>query len=556
MKAHPDAREGSTEKWLGLACLALACWVAHFLFAGRMGLYEDDYIYTLGCFDWSWRQVWDEVVRAFTDPVQGRPLNHAFRRALNFVTLRGDTLAWGHSASWALLTANAYLLTRLVRRHTGAAAALMAGLIYLLYPADCSRQILMHQSDLLFGALLCLLGLTAFAAGRNRLGWVAGLCCLLNYESFYLPLLVGPLLAWENTGGSRRVLRHLLCFALLAGAVAGMRMLVGDTRISGLGAEPDAVILRSLKSLVVGPWSSLKAMLLTPLDALTGAERNEWLGIVATLGLVSLSLFLLTRKAGGKVPVRQPGALALAGLIAWGASYALCIRPDNFPPVTLIGRLSGVHAAGAIGCAMLAGAALELALARWQAARRRLALLGLCTLLLALFAGHGVQIQRDEYVRHWEAQGRFWRQVLPLVADLREGEPVLLDTDGPEQAFPITPGFPRFGLVNYSPVVLHRVVDYPGEWKAVPRVFGLWEGCEVSESKDALILRTPPWFWDGLWPEVREGAFIYLRARGDTLERVTGPVTIAGKTLNARGQEEGVERMKPNRRFRMLFGDK
>lgn len=540
------------------AILAFACYVAHFLYVRRFGLYEDDYIYTLGCFDWSLGHWWGEAVKAIVHPVQGRPLNHLVRRTLNFVLLRGDTLVYAHLASWVMLSVNASLLYALARRHLGALAALAAALVYLLYPADASRQILMHQSDLLFGTMLCLGGLLAFSSGRTLLGWFFGLCCLLNYESFYLPLIVGPLLA----GGIslrrdwRRLLRHAAAFAVVAAAVVIVRGLLGDDRARGLaGGGAESAALRGLAALVIGPLVSLRAGVVEPLRATLGAGMAAWLGgLVAALGIAGGLSW-----AGGVGP-RERGTgggrslqVAVAGALAWAASYALCIRPDNFPPTAVIGRLSGVHVAGSLGAALLAGALVEFLATRTSGRRARMVLATAAAAAFGLMVVRGIRIQRDEYVTHWREQQRFWTRLVSLVPDLRDGEPVLLDIRGPAGVFPETPGFPRFGLVNYAPVTLHRIIRHPADWKVVPRVFCLYDSCPAYPQPGGVLLKTPFWFWDGLWPVVRDGHFILLCERGGRLVRSDSPVELAGRKLHPRPLDPGVHTVAPNRLMRALY---
>ncbi len=540
------------------AILAFACYVAHFLYVRRFGLYEDDYIYTLGCFDWSLGHWWGEAVKAIVHPVQGRPLNHLVRRTLNFVLLRGDTLLYAHLASWVMLSVNASLLYALARRHLGALAALAAALLYLLYPADASRQILMHQSDLLFGTMLCLGGLLAFSSERTLLGWFFGLCCLLNYESFYLPLIVGPLLAggFSLRRDWKRLLRHAAAFAAVAAAVVIVRGMLGDDRARGLaGGGAESAALRGLAALVIGPLVSLRAGVVEPLRATLGAGSAAWLGgLAVALGVAGGLAW------AGRAGRREPGTgggrtlqVAVAGALAWPASYGLCIRPDNFPPTAVIGRLSGVHVAGSVGAALLAGALVEFLATRVSGRRARMALATAAAAAFGLMVVRGIRIQRDDYVTHWREQQRFWTRLVSLVPDLRDGEPVLLDIRGPAGVFPETPGFPRFGLVNYAPVTLHRIIRHPADWKVVPRVFCLYDGCPAYPQADGVLLKTPFWFWDGLWPVVQDGHFILLCERGGRLVRSDAPVDLAGRELHPRPLDPGVHTVAPNRLMRALY---
>lgn len=542
-------------------CFALFGAIAHFFYCRHMGLYEDDYIYTLGCYDWGWAKWWDEALRAISEPVQGRPLNHLFRRTLNFITLRGDTLLYAQMASWLLLSLNATLLYKLARQHLGAVAALLGGLAYLLYPADSSRQILMHQSDLLFGATLCLLGLHAFARGKPWLGWFCGLCCLLNYESFFLPLAVAPLIPTQDTQTTarkawswKRLILHGSIFVGLALTVVFVRALLGESRAGGLGAGVGASAAKSLQALWQGPASCLGAFGNAFLHALQ--LKGMGLALVALSFILCAGALLYAKTLGSRKQesANPAGRLALVGLLAWSLSYALCIRPDNSPPITTLGRLSGVHVAGSIGFALLVAALSELIWGRIKTRARLLTTAAVLSALVGILVGHGLWVQEKEYVRNWDQQGKFWREIMPLIADLRDNEPVLVDLEKAEALLPHTAGFHRFATVNYAPVVLHRVSDFPANWKLKPRVFGLWKQCKTEQRGELLQLRTPEWFWEGLWPELKSGHFVYLRARGQHWERVAGKVDILGYVLEARAQDDGVHTIKPNKRFQQLYG--
>ncbi len=354
-------------------------------------------------------------------------------------------------------------------------------------------------------------------------------------------------------------MRHALAFFGIAVAVVAARGLLGDDRAKDLaGGGAGAAAWRAIRALWLGPLASLRAGVVEPIRAMAVAAPADLLaGAVAALG-IGAGLAWALRSGGAEDAVggrrrRAAVRVAAAGVLAWTAAYALCIRPDNFPPMIVLGRLSGVHVAGSVGAALLAGALIEGLGKRLHARGARMALVGILAAACGLMAVRGVRIQRTEYVAHWREQQRFWTKLVTLIPDLRDGEPVLLDIRGPRGVFPETPGFPRFGLVNYAPVTLHRIIRYPADWKTVPRVFCLYDGVPAYAQPDGVLLKTPEWFWTGLWPVVRDGHFISLRERRGRLVRSDAPIELAGKVLRPRPQDRGVETVEPNRLMRALF---
>lgn len=536
--------------WFPLLYLAGVTFVVHFLLLSQFGLYEDDYFYTIPALGDGAGAWWPQVVDALLHPFQGRPLNHAVRRTLFHFVLGGGGLQAGYLLSWALISLNAYLVFRVVLKVTSETSALFAALIFIVYPSDTSRQLLMHQSDIHFGMLLLLIALNVYGTGRIVVSFAVASLTLVNYESFFLPFIAAPLIfASARRPSVRMVLLHGLSFFGLAGTVLLIRSLLGESRASDLIGGFGNVIGAIATAGPIGAWTSAQMIVLRPVDAFLHAEPVAWtIGVIIFIGtLVSYWRFPI---ANGSTRTVSVGALFLCGLgalIAWNASYLLAFRSDYYPPIMTIGRLSGIHAIGVIGAAILTGVLLEMARVCSKGTQFVGGITAFAMALIIGFSGaFGIGVQRSEYVAQWSKQIRHYREIIDLVPDLREGEIVVLNVEGTGDAFPITKGFPRFGMVNYTPLALSRFLEWPREWKTPPVIAPIWEGVPVQRTPQGLAVFSPRWRFQkpkseaplppGV-PVLSDDRFVMLAEKGGRLRRISGPVQIEGHSLRARAAE-------------------
>lgn len=544
MSASALPSSAASDRWRVIILLGLTTFVAHFLLLTQFGLYEDDYFYTLPAFDWSWHDLWPQFRDAILHPIQGRPLNHAVRRVLFFLSIHQGGLQLAYLVSWAMVAVNATLLYRFARQTLSQPAALVAALVFITYPIDTSRQMLMHQSDLHFGAFLLLCALNLYAGERRLLATFVAALSLVNYESYYLPFIAAPLLVGRFEW--RRLLIHGLTFFCFALGVLFLRRLLGESRAAEMLGGLNEVVGRMLAAGPIGMWNSLQAFVLRPVDALCHASAFAW-----TIGLAgSVIIFSFLRSPATDHSTSDPtGRAALAwvavgGLVAWAGSYALGFRADYYPPIVSIGRLTGIHAPGTCGAGLVAGVVAEALF------RSKQSFLCHTTRVFFGFAigyavAFGIEVQRSEYVPHWGKQLSFYRQVAELTADAKENDVVVIDAEGPREMLPITAGFPRFGIVNYSPIALGRFISTPGEWKKPPQFAVVWNDCPTRVTAEGMALFTPPWRYAPPAddqplpvdvPIVRNEHFIYLIATDQGLVRKEGPVAIRGQTFTARAR--------------------
>jgi hypothetical protein len=521
----------------------LVTFLAHFVFYPFFGLYEDDYILTLPTMDLSWHDFDWWLVNSWLHPLMGRPLNHFLRYIFCFFTVRHGHLGAGFLLSWVLVSANGALLYGLIRRILPYAPALIGALVFVLFPIDTSRQILMIQTDILVPILLLLVCFHLYLSGRYVMAYALITLSMLDLESFLPPFLAAPFLAagiagirsWKSF--LKKLFVHGLILGILFGVVAMGRLALGEQRARDLSLKPIDTIGRMIRLGTEGPFHSFVALIQRPIDGASNLNATLWPYVFIAVVVIVWGLSRAQRpekeaeSSSSAQGSRRPALIVvLGGLVIWSLGYVLWVPSDYFPPDIDIGRMSAEHAAAAVGAGLVSAG-----LATWvlsiSANWKRLLGLAFCCYCGALVA-FSVQIQLTQYVAYWDETKRFWSTLLNQIRDVQDGEVVLVEQSSDNRVMPVTQAFGEYSQEGYFPFALPYFVDFPNRWaKGVPKVFGLWKGCTVDDLGDSIRIHAPSFAGPAYWPTVRSGNFIYFRARNGVLERVTDSVTIEGHQL-------------------------
>ena len=203
-------------------------------------------------------------------------------------------------------------------------------------------------------------------------------------------------------------------------------------------------------------------------------------------------------------------------VVAYGLAFT------HFPPNALVGRGTSVHLGATIGMSVLAAGVAWLAMS----VRPKLAM-GVVALYLSLAVGYYVTIERD-FIRSWQLQRAFWQQVAACCSDLADGTVLIYELNAADE--------PTFIFTNSwaDPLILGETFAFPANWQNPPRLFSLtaWQD-RVEVEGDHLRWWVPGASWDEHWETFPQENVILLRRNGSSgLQRIIGPVTVAGKTLN------------------------
>jgi hypothetical protein len=541
--ASPERRLTS-ELVVAASGISIIAFLAHFVFFPLFGLYEDDYILTLPTMSWSWHDLTHWLSDAWIHPIVARPLNEFLRWIICYFTVHGGHLAAGFLLSWVLVSANAILLFVLIRRILPCTAAYVGSLIFVLFPLDTSRQILMIQTDLLVAIFLLLVCFHLYLSGRYWAAYLLVTISLLNLESFFPPFLAAPVLAVGLKGASswrnffKKLITHTVILAVLFGLFILGRLTLGEERAREVSLKATGTIGRMIRLAVEGPWHGIEALTLRPIDGVMHCDARL---LPYSLFTIAVTAWVLSRcgrcdnnKTGigsnsastARVERRKGLCVFIGGLLVWSLSYVLWVPDDYYPPVIGIGRMSGEHAGAAIGAGLAAAGLAVWILSISFIPKRVLALVFSC--YCGALVAFGIHIQLSEYVAYWEETKKFWSTLLDQIRDVQDADVILVEQSSDNRVMPVTQGFSIWSQEGYFPFALSSFVDFPKSWKQVPRVYGLWPEVGFRQEGDAVKLQTPS-FAPTLGPTIRSGNFIYLQAVDGRLERVDHPVGIAGK---------------------------
>jgi hypothetical protein len=523
--------------------ILLVTFFAHFVLFPQFGIYEDDYILTLPVMKSSIAELPGHLWETLTHPTFGRPINFFFRWLIFFFTVKDGHLQAG------------------LRRRLGFRAGFVGAIFYLLYPVDASRQILMHQTDMHLGATILLVSFLLYQNKKLFSAFFLAAISLLVCEWWYLPFLAAPLIfPRENRSWRRDLVMHAVIFFAVAGGVFFGRSLLGEQRTHQVLHDVGHLSTRILGACTLGPFISAKAALLRPLDAILHAEPFGYLLGLVSAGLIAFMLWVGNPRQsdGREIETKRDWQTLLlmlfGGLLAWSFSYFLSFLDDYYPPVMTIGRLSAVHAVGAFGAAICFAICFKVA---YRAAIPRFFwfLLILLSVYLGSLVAFGVHIQISEYVANRNQQREVWQTIIRQIADVDDGDVVLFEHSLDVNGMPITKGFGPFAPVTYFPMALPYFVNFPQTWREVPRVYGIWQGCEFDDLAQGRRLHTPVWA-PTLWPVIRDGHFIYLRVENGQLRRVAGPVQILGREFQPKASSpEVTKRLRLSNIFQNIFGE-
>ena len=241
--------------------IGFVVFVSHFLLCSKFGIYEDDYILVLPTFSWSSFDWLRTITSDFLNPPQGRPLYYFAQHTLSFLTTHGGNTVGGHLVSFVIITINGFLMFRLLSRVLSPLAGFVGAMTLILFPIDTSRQLLMHQAALLLPMTILLAALLCYVGGRRVIAFILAGTLLLTYESFYLPFLIAPLLAWESSRKMiKRIVVHLMVFFLIAGGIFFLRGLFGEERARSTVENLGGAVPKILTACTLGPISAGSAL--------------------------------------------------------------------------------------------------------------------------------------------------------------------------------------------------------------------------------------------------------------------------------------------------------
>jgi hypothetical protein len=173
------------------------------------GFYEDDYWGIVPWFKTPVAELWKETISQLETWPTGRPLNHILPEWFSWLGYHLAGVEGIYFLGFLVHSLNAFLIYLLLRKWLGNWAAILAGCLLVLIPADTTRIFLLHSAhvhtSLTFLLIALLITRTRFWAAAYP---IAGLS-LLSYETAFLPFIVFPLFFADRQKRFSRWLLHL-----------------------------------------------------------------------------------------------------------------------------------------------------------------------------------------------------------------------------------------------------------------------------------------------------------------------------------------------------------
>jgi len=525
---------------IGYLLIGAVVWLANFIHAGFFGIYEDDYIMVLPAIGRSFSELLSANWEYLCGWPQGRPLFWVINDTGCWLLYHLGGLNALYFFGFALQLAVGIAVFHFLLRFFNFTPSFLGAVFFGVFPADTSKQLIMHQTLLPLMTLFILAAINLI--GKQK--WVACLIVLfficLTFEPYLLVFVGAGLLFHRNKNKKYFNILYLtppLMIVLVLFFAFAIRKSLGEARVTSLISDPWGPLQNALLSLMIGPLNLILITISRSWQVLVQSdwtERMGW-GVVA----LAIAFFLLennrymqkSRKKGGQ---SESWWLLAGGVAMTMIPYAYRFIPDYFPPVVNIGRLSSLHQVSALGASLVLAWLIQKTLKMHTNTK---VLLLAWVFWVTSFVAFGMRIQTSQYVKSANLQRTFWLDVACQIGDWRPGMPILIDMNSYETNQrdwrPGTEGFPSHWIYNYSNKVLADLFvlpkDWPKNWPEAPGVY-------------AYDRKVQPWIKDGglamavsyihsqesplvIFP----GRFLYFHWEQGRLVRTQKPIVADGK---------------------------
>ncbi|KPK91135.1 MAG: hypothetical protein AMJ88_14585 [Anaerolineae bacterium SM23_ 63] len=472
--------------------LAALIWVTHFWHSADFGLYEDDYNMVSRGMAMSGQELWEAIRAALLNFEGGKPFHASFVYLLSFLGSNLGDITVLYWFGYLLVTLNAFLFYLLLKRVVSGSFAFLGAIAYTLFSADTTQAFLTIALGFQPSIMFLLLAMHSYLSNKHLISYFLVLGVLLTYEVPYPVFLAAPLLRknWDEKL-LKRTIQHALILGGILGLTIGVRYLVGEPRITGLGFPE--VITVPIKQMVLGPYISLRSYIHRPYLVLRSLDAE--LGIVLAVSFLYLTLAFSWLRFGirGDVPhiidsLRSLNFATVKDRIRkkifpielseeqrrffrfgfTGFLMLILAYPFTFTvsALTVSGRNTRVHFAAIFGASILCACVSWLIMRITASYGKKWVGVFILAAYFALFVGFGFVVQ-NEYVLAWQYQREFWSELLPLIPDAEEGTVIIVDPSGLKDTIHIGANF--WSL----PRMLDQIYQFPDEWDEPPRVFRL-----------------------------------------------------------------------------------
>lgn len=472
----------------------LIIWLSYFLKIKHFGIYEDDTRYIADPANADLNGILELLKYNIInfEGGQGRFIGFTLPHLLAFIMFKLGGLTGVYVFGTVILLYNAILVFSLAGKFMPERFAFLASILYLLYPIDTTKILLVHLYQLQISLAFTLTAMNLFLRGNKYLSYFLAFCSLLTYEVAFLPFLMMPLLERKF---DRKVFLKQVGHVAICGSffilIFTIRKITGEQRISNM--EDGSLIKNLLLSVIIGPAYSALAFPYSFMEVFK-EMKTLILPFLMGLGVFSASWFYLSsfnrsvqilgkkNKAiqtnsdesptKSQIPILQ---FIIVSFLMLLAAYLLAFV--RFPPAAIFGRATSVHLASSIaGSLLIAGIFLFLFSILKSKLLRNLYTYMIIT-FFALLYSYAWHVQSD-YANSWKLQQSFWTEIDKKPLNFEENSLVIVTT--PDPSFEINSintfswSFPEVfqkvykvdDFVNSPPKFLVAGVNFDGKFLA------------------------------------------------------------------------------------------
>ncbi len=461
---------------------ALLVWIAYYFHFPKFGLYEDDYWFIGIPANTPLKELMEMMINHFFDfqNNHGRYISVFLPWLLAFLNFKIGGLWFTYFFGIILVALNVFLFHIIIKSRFPAELAFFAALVFLFFPADTTKALLVHIYQLQISVLFLMVAGVFWIRSKKWVSYIFATSCLLMYESPFLPFILFPLL--DEVSFTKKffinLIKHLLIVSIIVIIVFVTRKLLGESRVDGLTLLETSK--RVLLSITGGPLVTLYSLLRSPYLALSEINYTSpyifasFLLLFPCIWLINsrfiddqhrfIHLPLTSKYLKAAVDINPVLINALKG-IGVGILMAMVgylFSVTHYPPTTLNGRMTSVHLAATFGIALFTGSFFYLILFILKK-KFRFAFSVLLSLNFALLSGYGALIQKD-YIIGWELQKDLMGQVLEKCPDVEDGTVIFLSPENLQN--------PK-NVIAYSwalPIIFENLYYFPPQWDRPPKI--------------------------------------------------------------------------------------
>ncbi len=415
---------------------------AHFKKCAKFGLYEDDYHHVAYTFFENFSHYFSYIQHAVWNK---RGIGYLICSTASYLSGAWfESLVPLYALGVFIVALNGFLVYSIAGRYLSFSFAFLCGALFILSPADTTKEYLTHIYFLQTSLLFSLSSVCLFRHGKRTVSYFLAALSLLTYESAFIVFFFAELLAVQGTVSIKRNVRHLLCCSLVIACAFAYKITVAnDVYVARVVAGAESDLMLTVKQfaggVVLGPFYSGQAIVR---GVLLGIKAKAFWAVALALCLGAgafFSLRLKPRQGSGPAstasadppPIRisvfrysrtlhSSSYFFFVALLFLPCAYLLSIT--HYPPATLVGRLTSEHLAATVAWALVLGAGGSML---WNHGMRKTVCV-LCFIVLLGSYQYAVIMQKS-YVDVAKAESAVLGEIERLCPDMRDADGIIVE---------------------------------------------------------------------------------------------------------------------------------